>query len=142
MSDRLVIGFSGSRDGMTADQANTVGRLLDGFRPEEVHHGDCVGADTQFHLLTVWQTDSRIVIHPPSNPRFRAWCESPDGTEPWAEKPYHDRNRDIVDECDLLIAAPKSIKDTRGGTWYTFRYANERNRWVILVHPDGKVGTN
>lgn len=143
MADRLIIGFTGTREGMTDAQRETVEQLLTGFQPAEAHHGDCVGADAQFHNIAIWDTQAQMVIHPPKNGRYRAYCDTDFcGGEVRPERGYQDRNEDIVDDSDLLIATPKSITDTRGGTWNTIRYANSQSRWVILVHPDGTVGTS
>lgn len=139
--DKLIIGFTGTRDGMTDAQRETVEALLKGFRPEEVHHGDCVGSDEQFHNLVVWETNAQIIIHPPIKDQYRAWCD-PCGADPRSPMDYLDRNRDIVDECDLLIAAPESMSSYSGGTWYTIRCAYGRERWVLIVRPDGSIDTN
>ncbi len=138
---KLIIGFTGTRDGMTDEQKETVTRLLRGFQPSEVHHGDCVGADEQFHNIVVWETQAQPVIHPPRNDRYRAWCDSLGG-EVRPEMDYLDRNRDIVDECDLLIGSPRDMFKRHGGTWYTIRYAQSVGKWALIVRQDGSVETN
>ena len=49
----MIIGFTGSRKGMTGEQAAVVMRLL--LSATEGHHGDCVGADEQFHEMCMAQ---------------------------------------------------------------------------------------
>ena len=113
--------------------------LLRGDNDAEAHHGDCLGADEQFHGLAngpglgnVW-----VVVHPPEDESYRAFC---DGSGQRSPKPYLERNRDIVDETDALIAAPKSATEvTRSGTWSTVRYARERGKMIYIVLPSGEI---
>lgn len=141
LSTMSVIGFTGTRYGMTIDQRRTVCELLTRDGITEVHHGDCVGADADFHqLANGWR--HHIVIHPPTDEKLRAFCDGTDVVHHVA-KPYLDRNRDIVDACDQLIATPKEDGEPfgkGGGTWYTIRYAREIGKRVAIVYPDGEVG--
>jgi len=104
--------------------------------PAEFHHGDCVGADKQAHYI-VSNWNIRTIGHPPSSFSLRAWCECDERRE---FKDYHARDRDIVDETDYLIAAPKSAaEEQRSGTWYTIRYARLKGKPVFIILPDGSV---
>jgi hypothetical protein len=54
------------------------------------------------------------------------------------------RNRNIVNESDVLIAVPMQAEhQDRGGTWYTYDYATKQLYQprgigrVILIRPDG-----
>lgn len=139
MTTALALGFSGTREGMTAGQHRTVERLLKLLRPTEVHHGDCIGADVDFHRLCRLLTIRPIVGHPPSDPKLRAFC---DFDVLLAEKGYYARDRDIVVASNVLIATPKqSTRQTTGGTWYTISYA-ERSKRTIIVWPDGTTEAN
>jgi hypothetical protein len=42
----------------------------------ELHHGDCVGADSEAHDIAD-ACGYNIVLHPPTNYSERAWCEVP-----------------------------------------------------------------
>jgi len=127
----MKVGFTGTRKGMTPVQLLRVGHLLDGLRPQEVHHGDCIGADKQFNDMVYKRI--RCLIHPPENDKYRAHCK---GSLVYPAKPYIDRNHDIVDETDMLIAAPAQPNPiVRSGTWSTVRYARQRGKFVILVKP-------
>lgn len=130
----LIIGFTGTRDGMTNDQYIEVKRLLAGFDPDLVRHGDCVGADEEFHQISQ-QLGLNITIHPPIEARLRAYCQGGTILKP---KEYLVRDRDIVEMSDLLIAAPKS-QLRKGGTWYTIGIADELKKECWVVWPDGIV---
>jgi len=140
----MIVGFSGSREGMTMIQREKVKAVLSTLLPEEAHHGDCVGSDEGFHelcreltreqLITVY-----IVVHPPMADQFRAFCE---GDETRPPKAYIGRNRDIVSEVGALIACPKQElqpPELRGhGTWSTIRYATGRIP-IYLIKPSGEL---
>ena len=130
-------GFTGTREGMNESQKEKVRQMIkkdidDGYLLE-VYHGDCVGADKDFHEIcrSVSILCIRIVIFPPTDNKLRAYCQ---GNELKPAKPYLDRNRDIVDGCDVLIGCPKSSEyEARSGTWYTIKYAEKHGKKVELV---------
>jgi hypothetical protein len=138
-SAEYVVGFTGTRDGMTADQAGTVMAILDDHKIVEAHHGDCVGADADFDGLCRRQ-GVLVIVHPPSESKLRAYCES---AVKMFEQPYLTRNRAIVDVCDLLIATPKDKayrpNGRPSGTWYTIQYARSKGKKVVIVWPDGST---
>jgi len=102
----------------------------------EVHHGDCVGADDQVGSFAAKLSGVTVTLHPPTNPSKRAFCAADEVRE---AKPYLDRNRDIVDETELLVAFPKGPEEKRSGTWATVRYARKLDRQIMYVWPDGTV---
>lgn len=119
---------------MTSPQLNRVARAVLFFNPTEAHHGDCIGADAEFHAL-IDRNFSLIVLHPPNNPIKRAFAG---GDIIWAEKPYLRRNKDIVRCSNVLIAAPFEYEEIlRSGTWSTVRYARRQNIPRIIIFPDG-----
>jgi hypothetical protein len=131
------IGFTGTRQGMTEAQRSALRGLLDGGAGE-FHHGDCIGADSQAHDIAS-KCGYRIVLHPPTNPSERAWREAP-GQRKRPEKPYLDRNKDIVRETVSLIAAPAEPEEQLlSGAWSTVRFARKMGRPVFLILPDGSV---
>jgi hypothetical protein len=144
-----VIGFTGSRQGMTPAQKAALRELLEERLPLELdhddasfHHGDCVGADAEAHDIAA-ALDYLVTVHPPSDPRLRAavhrtgkWFEGVDVLLP--EKPYLERDRDIVDACDELIACPKDASRS-GGTWHTVHCARRAGKPVTIIWPDGEV---
>jgi len=133
----MTLGFSGTRDGMTPEQDYAVAKLIRDFNPTEAHHGDCVGADAEFHDLIRTGTDASVIIHPPIKNTWRAFCTATYSREP---KGYLARDRDIVDETDRLVAAPKTFHQvSHSGTWYTIGYALSVGKPVTIVWPDGTV---
>lgn len=139
----MRIGFSGTREGMTASQSHAVRRilaenLLDSVDPEEFHDGDCVGADDQAHGIAsdlgYW-----LHLHPPIEESLRAF----NGANVFhPRKPYLRRNEDIVNMTDMLVATPKSMEDRGGGTWATIRFAQRKNKKLAVIAPDGKIFEN
>lgn len=131
------VGFSGSQSGMSSEQIYAVDRLLDDdILTELAHHGDCIGSDADFHRIAGLQ-GLKTHGHPPKNPSKRAWCKF-DGIE--GEKEYLDRNKDIVNFSDWMIACPPHYEEElRSGTWSTIRYARKIGRQGFIVWPDGKV---
>ena len=136
----MKVGFTGTRKGMTILQKKKLLAFLTKFGNviKEVHHGDCVGADAEFHEIVRQNFPTiKIVIHPPINPKFRAFC---DGDEERKPKDYLARNRDIVDETDILIACPAQKKEIlRSGTWATVRYARKKKKFILIIFPDGSL---
>jgi hypothetical protein len=136
------IGFTGTQQGMTQSQKDMVKYFLGFFAVSEVHHGDCVGADAEFHAIARSER-LKVALHPPTNPAKRAFCEA---DEEFPKKDYLVRNREIVDNSDILIATPKTKKEeVRSGTWSTIRYAQKPNvrkdKRIIIIFPDGEVSS-
>lgn len=102
---------------------------------EQFHHGDCVGADARAHYIAA-AYGVRIVRHPPIDEKL--WANMSGADETWPAKSYLERDRDIVDTCDLLVAAPREMQEEhRGGTWYTIHYARRIGKLVTIIWPDG-----
>lgn len=132
----MILGFTGSRAGITPAQRTTLLRLFERLGYCEFHHGDCVGADAAAHSLALLPAFRfHIIIHPPISPRLRAMCEG--AAKVLTPKPYIQRNRDIVDACDHLLVCPNGEETIRSGTWATVRYARKRKRDYSIIHPAG-----
>ena len=130
-----TIGFTGTRRGMTHSQIVRVTCLINMHSPEAVRHGDCIGADEQFHNLCVAHSERlKIIIHPPTSSKMRAYCKGAHAiTKP---KPYLDRNKDIVIGSHLLIACPAQKREViRSGTWFTVRYARKIGAELVIIYP-------
>jgi hypothetical protein len=132
----MRIGFTGTRRGMTAEQECALRALLTSHAGAILHHGDCIGADAQAHDVAVslgWD----VVIHPPLVEAQSAWRTTADVRKP---RPYLERNKDIVRDTDLLIAAPAEASEQhRSGTWSTVRFARKQRRPIWIIQPDGTV---
>lgn len=128
------IGFTGTRHGMAKPQLNKVRFIMEAItaaEPPTLFHGDCVGADEQAAIIAAelgWLTDAS----PGPDPARRACHPSTVVRDP---RPFLERNRFIVDNADLLIAAPAGREDRRSGTWHTVSYARSRDIPVIVIAP-------
>lgn len=128
------LGFTGTRQGMTVAQERQVRDWIVGEL--ELHHGDCVGSDAEAHRAAI-DLGLRVVVHPPYDDKLRAFCSGAD--EVREPLPYLVRNRNIVDETDILIATPEGPEKLRSGTWATIRHAQRQGKPQFIVMPDGEV---
>jgi hypothetical protein len=130
----MKVGFTGTQQGMTWKQKDQFFHWLWDNLIDEFHHGDCIGADSEAHEIVYYQYGVPIIIHPPLNPDKRMYNGNAKEIRP--QKEYFARNRDIVDETDILIAAPKTLEEElRSGTWATIRYARKMGKQVIILEP-------
>jgi len=142
----MKIGFTGTQRGMTDKQKVYI---MNWFREcsagseFETHSGDCIGADQDFVNVLNWIEMKGWCVfftkigHIPEIKTKRAFCKYDEEREP---KPYLVRNKEIVNESELLIATPGEYKEQlRSGTWSTIRYAKKLKKRVIVVFPDGSV---
>jgi len=130
------IGFTGSKAGMTGRQAATVLKLLDVFQPKLVRHGNCVGSDEEFHqLVRMFHPNIQIHVHLATT-KYQASCLGDFHYDP---KPPLDRNNDIVDPSDVVIATPAQMTEVlRSGTWAAIRRARGKFIQVYIIGPDGR----
>lgn len=138
----MILGFTGTRRGMTMAQSRQVAAIIAMRTPVEVHHGCCKGADVQFHgLCAAYAPAARRHGWPGPIGVWRAEIDGLDFEHPWM--PYGERNQAIVNACDVLIAAPLEHGACwiagGGGTWQTIRRAREARKPVIIVWPDGRL---
>lgn len=135
----MILAFTGTRRGMTDVQKTEVARILCAVKPDTVYHGDCVGADAEFHdLVREHLLETKIVIWPgPSGDDLRARKQ---GDEIKPVMNHLARNRAMVDGAQVVIGAPfENERQTRGGTWYTIDYSAKKCRARYLCKPDGGV---
>lgn len=126
-----IVGFTGTRHGMSEHQKEQVAAVLDSLGAKELHHGDCLGADDEAARIA-YDKGIRVVAHPPEIQRYRAYAP---GHETHDAKPYLERNRDIVDISQVLIATPDRPEVLRSGTWATVRYARMCGRKLFVIYP-------
>jgi hypothetical protein len=132
----MKLGMTGNRFGMSDVAKKRLIEFIESNNITEVHHGDCVGADKDFHDICE-SFNIKIIIHPPIIDDLRAFCKSDVILEP---KDYHVRNNYIVDSTDMLIGFPNSKKETlRSGTWSTIRHARRTGKDLHIIFPNGDV---
>ena len=134
----MRVGFTGTRQGMTAQQKASLRQLLIDFMAVAFSHGDCIGADAEAHDIAL-ELGLPIYIYPPKDDRYRAFCK---GAQSVAEpKGYLERDRDIVDRNEIVIGAsisPKRLEE-KSGTWYTLDYGVMRRKPTYPIWPNGTV---
>lgn len=131
----MNISFTGTQLGLTSFQAEKLQNLLKEYRSygyEWFHHGDCIGADAQAAEI------ARILgykLHKyPCNIASKQANTDADKINPI--KPPLDRNRDIVNASNILIACPKEMHEImRSGTWATIRYARKVKKLIHKIAP-------
>lgn len=140
-------GFTGTRKGLTKRQLGALKTLLLDLECDEFHHGDCLGADAEFHAL-VDNEGCRVVIHPPFVNAHRANCvtKCADGIV-MPPRDYLDRDYEIA-KSPILIACPaeETGEVVRSGTWATVRYARQLRvrdksvpKTIYIIRPSGRV---
>lgn len=133
------IAFTGTRTGMTPEQRTAVIEYLLDAGPFYAIHGDCWGADAEFDSLVRCMPGLLGVVMHPSTHGLRHFC-APNYAKDVVHTPAAPlvRDRAMVAECDVLIAAPKTPTPVlRSGTWATVRYAQEAKKPVFLIIPNG-----
>ena len=131
----MILGFTGTRYGMTSRQKEQLERKFRVFNSsiQEFHHGDCIESDETAHNL--FNDYDRTIIHPPIKTIYRAYCKAKTILSP---KNYLPRNDDIVQISHLIIATPQSMQNTTGGTWYTIKKATKEKKQLIIITPEGE----
>ena len=133
MSGWDVVGFTGSRKGITDAQAGVLRILLADVY--EFHHGDCVGADEAAHDIVREDGSCWIVAHPCRYHSLRAFTACDEVLPPKAPL---QRNHDIVDAVGHMLACPNTEAEVwRSGTWATIRYARKTGTALTVVYPNG-----
>jgi hypothetical protein len=143
----MILGFTGTRNGMTAEQKASVAAIIDEY--DQAHresdeslpdvsavHGDCIGADEDFNTICNGR-DINTMCRPCTFENMRANC-----TDAMSEpKPPMQRNRDIVAQADRMIACPPNFDRIKkgSGTWATIGFAEKANKPLAIVYPDGRV---
>lgn len=131
----MIVSFTGTRQGMTDEQIESLYKALSSHAVDEFHHGDCVGADADAHDVAV-DLGIPVAIRPSNLREQRAFCTN--CTILAKPMPPLVRNHNLVDDCDLLIATPSGSEVRRSGTWATIRYAKKRVA-TSIIWPDGSV---
>ena len=132
----MKVGFTGSRGGMSLNQALSLKTIFRKMHIDEFHHGKCIDSDAQAHRMALdpAMNIKKIVVHPPLDKKYEAVIEIQiDKVEELEPKPYLERDRDIVDSTGILIATPRNFDQLHSGTWYTINYAIKKNSPIIIL---------
>lgn len=129
----MKIGVTGTREGATDEQLLAIIEFCATLGSDvEFHHGDCLGVDVEVAAIAK-HNGWRIVCHPPVKTESQGYFGGDEIREP---KGYLERDRNIVDECDLLLVVP--LQDSwqpKGGTWYTHDYAKRIGKPIKMFWP-------
>ncbi len=145
----MRISFTGTKEGMTNRQKRAVELIIRNVMLAKrfdisFHHGDCIGADFDFHNIVEscairfkMRDKIDIIGHIPDNDSYRAFCKFDYERDPL---PYLERNKNIVMDypsiATMLIACPKILaEEMRSGTWATVRYARKHDVPIIVIDP-------
>lgn len=140
MKKYSIIGFTGTQEKITSQQHKIIEKIFALPNIKEIHHGDCIGSDTNIHdIYRNVNKNGKIIIHPPNFDKKRAYNHGDVINKPY---PYLTRNRHIVNESDILLACPKEQHEVkRSGTWATIRYAKKLGKKIYIIYPDGSHET-
>lgn len=129
----MKIGVTGTREGASNTQLQAVINYMISLGPDhELHHGDCVGVDEQVAMVAS-ELGWKVVCHPPIKEELRAHHRSDEFRKPLG---YLARDKNIVDETEMLIVVPKHNKwQSSGGTWYTHDHAIKTGKPVKIFYP-------
>ena len=129
----MRIGVTGTREGANEAQLLTVIKFMESLGTgHELHHGDCEGVDVQV-AAAAKALGWRIVCHPPKRTETQGYFGGDEVREPLG---YLQRDRNIVDETELLIVVPlQNTWQPKGGTWYTHDYARKINKPYNVIWP-------
>ena len=137
----MIIGFTGTRRGMTPAQRAALADCVSAL-PARAIHGGATGADEEFDafLISAGMNPQDIDVYPASVDRWLKWTDA--GRTTYAVDEPLLRNRIIARRCDYLIAAPATAGEVvRSGTWATIRYARRpiARRPIVILLPEGGV---
>lgn len=124
----MILGVTGSRKPRHEPLCEKLFNFIQDKGVTELHHGDCTGWDHQAFMVADWLC-IKTVAHPPDNDIMRADTKSSVVLPP---KPYLERNKDIVNASDFLIAVPDGPERQRSGTWSTVRYAKHVGKRGVI----------
>jgi hypothetical protein len=140
VTDKIVVGFTGTRDDLTIFQKRAIVQQLERYRKQALRfiavHGDCIGAD-EFFATVAWQLGYYIIIRPGVNSIGRNAARAcTRANEELPGEPFLVRNRKIVGDSDILLAAPREpYNELRSGTWATIRHAKKVGVLTEIIYP-------
>ena len=137
---QIDIGMTGTKLGWTLAQKKEFATRLSylPYLVHNAHHGDCIGTDENFHdFLRQSFPSVFIVVHPPTNPKYRAFKKGDLIKKPL---PYLKRNGNIIKEAELMFAFPRGFtEELRSGTWQAIRTTRKCEKPLVIIWPDGSA---
>lgn len=135
----MIIGFSGTRQGMSSEQKRVFAEVFSRLEPERFVHGLCIGADVEAHdiVRSLYTPEQCEIEGYPSTASTRM--------ERVCELNHHPmdplkRNKEILISSEVLIATPLEMEEMRrGGTWHTYRLALDMKMPIYLILRNGMV---
>jgi hypothetical protein len=136
----MVVAFTGTQNGMTETQRDAVRGVLRSVKKWDsiFLYGACVGADSQA-MLEALALGFQIVAYPANNVSASKHGLIPTIAVEREAEPALARNRRMVSEAELLLAAPHGREQLRSGTWATVRYARRCNLPIVICWPNGLI---
>lgn len=136
----MRVGVTGSRYGPVTDiQAEVLKQFLKSCMGKEntLFHGACAGVDEEA-VMMAHDLGYTCVALPPNIPTFISEASLILSIEIRPEEEYLTRDRNIVEECEILLVVPDTFKPKpHSGTWYTSSYAKKIGRKRTFIYPDG-----
>lgn len=147
----MKMSFTGTQKGMTKFQKEELKKHLSGC--SELCNGACIGADEEaiaialesgvriFHLWPSYivQKQAAVVKGRHTLGEYKEFELAPYGKIRIKIEPSMaplTRNVKIINESDVLLAAPKEYQHTlRSGTWATIRKAWHAKKRVVIIPP-------
>jgi len=128
----VKVGVTGTREGATEYQLNELRSILTELKGSEFHHGDCNGVDVQAAAIAR-ELGYKIICYPPKSTEEQGFFGGDVVHEPAG---YLERDRAIVDACEVLLVVPKQMSwQPKGGTWYTHDYAVKCDKPLTIIFP-------
>jgi hypothetical protein len=123
----MILGFTGSRKGMTVRQSGVIAKFLIDNSILVVNHGASpvlTCADWEVDRIAT-ELGIRVHRYPPKSKRPVDMLS---------------RDRLVISVSDAILAAPNSFKEVlRSGTWATVRYCYAERKPMYAVWPCGCI---
>ena len=131
----MIVGFTGTRQGMTKEQARKVFELLKELNGTAFHHGNCVGSDEAAAAIAMG-LGYVTIAHLGDIPELQSTFES---EIVFGISDNLERNKVIVDSADTMIATPAQTTEVKrgSGTWQAIRYARKTKTPLHIIWPNG-----
>jgi len=139
----MIVGITGTRFGMSSEQNIAFVELINILKPTVLVDGCCTGVDEECFLIarnlkikTVGRPGYSALTQENIN-EFRSSYQR-DIMHP--SKTHFARNRDIVNESQIIIAIPYELNN-KGGTNYTIQYTIKMEKPLYVILREGQIIT-